>query len=106
MIMSIWARLKQAGNRAQADARAADFAPEPLEIYASELLDDKTCRKCADIDGHDYESWSRPDAIIRRAAIRTARPNRAAGGPSFSCTTLNGSVLIVGGMARKVRERL
>lgn len=56
MIMGIWARLKQAGNRAQADAQAADFAPEPLEIYASELLDDKTCRKCADIDGHDYET--------------------------------------------------
>jgi hypothetical protein len=33
-----------------------------LEIYASELLDEKTCQKCAEIDGHDYDSMAEAEA--------------------------------------------
>jgi hypothetical protein len=60
--MGIWARLKQAGSRAHTDVQATDPAPEPLEIYASELLDESTCQKCADIDGHDYETLAQARA--------------------------------------------
>lgn len=34
------------------DAQTA--MPEPVEVYASELLDKNTCEPCADLDGHDY----------------------------------------------------
>jgi hypothetical protein len=36
--------------------------PDPMEgceaIYASEILDDKTCAKCAEHDEHEYASMS------------------------------------------------
>lgn len=54
--MGIWARLKNVRSGTRADVQATDPAPEPLEIYSSELLDEKTCLKCAEIDGHDYET--------------------------------------------------
>ncbi|MEO3940203.1 hypothetical protein V3C41_03885 [Paenarthrobacter nicotinovorans] len=39
-----------------------DVTPEPAEIYASELLDEHTCQKCAAIDGHEYETLAQARA--------------------------------------------
>lgn len=77
-IMGIWARLKQAGNRAHTDVQATDPAPEPLEIYASELLDENTCQKCAEIDGHDY------------ATLEEARIDYSEGGGYKHCESESG----------------
>ena len=60
--MGIWAKLKYATSRTRADVQATDPAPEPLEIYASEVLDGNTCPKCAEIDGHDYETLAQARA--------------------------------------------
>lgn len=61
--MSIWARLKQARTVAHGELPTVDAAaPEPTEIYASELLDEHTCRKCAEIDGHEYETMAQARA--------------------------------------------
>jgi hypothetical protein len=66
--MGIWAKLKQvkdsvtakttsaAVDSSEAPSDGQTTVPEPSEIYASELVDEKTCQKCAEIDGHDYDS--------------------------------------------------
>lgn len=62
--MGLWARLKQVkgGARACEEVPTTDAAPEPTGIYASELLDEHTCRKCAEIDGHEYETLAQARA--------------------------------------------
>jgi NMD protein affecting ribosome stability and mRNA decay len=60
--VGIWAKVKQVRSRAHTDAQASDPALEPLEIHASELLDENTCQKCAEIDGHDYETLAQARA--------------------------------------------
>ena len=60
--MGIWARLKQGKGGGREDVPTPDAAREPTEIYASELLDEHTCRKCAEIDGHEYQTMAQARA--------------------------------------------
>jgi hypothetical protein len=60
--VGIWARLKQAKTMAYKEVPTVDATPEPTEIYASELLDEHTCQRCAEIDGHEYETLARAEA--------------------------------------------
>lgn len=62
--MGIWAKLTQAKSAAHKDVPTVDAVPvpEPTEIYASELLDEQTCPKCAEIDGHEYQTLARARA--------------------------------------------
>ena len=73
--MGIWDKLKQAMDKAAPStaewppAQSVPHEPEPAageadamhgysEIWASELIDDKTCKNCAAHDGHDYTSMA------------------------------------------------
>jgi hypothetical protein len=61
-MMGIWARIKKAKSGAHREVQVIDPAPEPSEIWASELLDERTCQRCAEIDGHDYDTLAQARA--------------------------------------------
>jgi hypothetical protein len=67
--VSIWDRFKKAKENVAAIGTAQVAPEEPAaagadamqgysEIWASELIDDETCKNCAAHDGHEYASMA------------------------------------------------